>query len=97
MDKIIQIRLFTIRNKSDNTLIYAEGIDHSGFCSEFEIDPKWLEGDETLLSDAWYVNHHGMMAYSEEIRHLVDYNFAKIVFSTEEMYQFTDNYTLEKV
>lgn len=81
----MKIDVFTIRDKSNNELIYAEGTNAYGeYCSFFEIDGKWLSDDEkeTAGFDKMY---DGTYTYSEEVRFLIGCDFEKITFNLEEV------------
>lgn len=94
MKKLPTITLFTIRDKSDNSLIYAEGIDHDEFVSFFKIEQKWLDPEE--ITPGWQMRRDGTVSFSEEIRH-INGTYNKIIINTDERYSFTDNYTLKKI
>lgn len=96
----MKITLFTIREIGTGKLIYAEGIDHSEFCSNFAIDPKWFtpKDIEFMFNESsWYINRHGTYSFDEEIRHLSNYYFDKVEFLTNEQYEFINDFELKKV
>lgn len=79
----MKIDVFTIRDKSNNELIYAEGTSaYSEYCSFFELDGRWLTNQEKV-SAGLQRNHKGFYRFSEEVRFLVDCDFEKITFNLE--------------
>lgn len=79
----MKIDVFTVRNKSTNELIYAEGTScYNEYCSDFTIDGKWLTEAE---KSGWYKSYQGLYGFDREIRFLLDYEYEFIVFSMEEV------------
>jgi len=95
-----EINVFTIRLKEDNSIIYAEGVPHDELYSYFELDEKYFGDGEIkrILSQptAWEF-HNGKMKFKEEIRHLKNYYYDKILINTREKYIFTDEKTLRLI
>lgn len=81
----MKINVFTIRDKQTNELIYAEGVSHTEFCSDFLLALKWLtDNDLKNKNGSWYksINKYG---FKTEIRHLFNYEYDLIKFGLEEV------------
>lgn len=81
----MKIDVFTIRDKSNNELIYAEGTHADGeYSSFFKLDGKWLSEEEKQKAgfDEMYDKTY---RYSEEVRFLIGCDFEKITFNLEQI------------
>lgn len=95
----MKINIFTIRNKQTDEIIYAEGIDHAEFYSNFELDKQYFTEEEWgKLNNmgAWYISRE-QAHFDEEIRHLNNYSFEKIIFNTQEEYEFVSQTELKRI
>lgn len=96
----MKITLFTIREIGTKKLIYAEGIDHAEYYSDFELSPEWItEKDKEMIlgKGSWYEKRNGNYYFDEEIRHLANYSFEKIEFNVDEEYEFINDFELKKI
>lgn len=81
----MEVYVFTIRSKADNSLIYAEGSQHDEYHSHFSLAKKWLtEADLTQRNKAWQKTGDGYR-FNEEIRHLFDYEYDLVSFALEDI------------
>lgn len=76
----MEVYIFTIRNKKTKELIFAEGSQHDEYYSFFELEKHWINENE--LSGAWEESRN-KYSYNEEIRHLINSDFEKVVFNLE--------------
>ncbi len=76
----MQIKVFTIRDKKTNQLIHAEGVPHDEHYPNFKLDKKWLDKDEA--TEAWE-EHDNYYSFEEELRHITDEAYNKIIISLE--------------
>lgn len=95
----MKIDVFTIRDRKTKEIIHAEGVSHAEFYSNFELDKSYFTDEEwNKLNNLGAWNTRGNEAYfDEEIRHLTNYNFEKIVFNPYEEYEFISDTELKKV
>ena len=78
----MKICAFTIRNKDNGELIYAEGCVHSEYVSDFQLEPKWFGATDHLSASWTQVGNY--YYFNSEVRFLINYTFEKIVFKIEE-------------
>lgn len=89
----MSIYIFTIRDKKTKKMLHAESIQDSHCRPDFYLEPQYLtDKDRETLS---FYEYNGNYCYDEEIRHLLNYEFEKVIFSFEE-YVFDSETTLKK-
>lgn len=78
------INVFTVRSKADNSLIYAEGCQHSEYVSDFELSSEWLDADD-YLSESWHHDSDNNFTFQNEVRFLLSSTFKLVKFGIEEL------------
>lgn len=89
----MSIYIFTIRDKKTKKLLHAEGIIDYHCRPNFNLDSQYLTPKDR--DTVCFYEYNGKYCYDEEIRHLLNYEFEKVIFSLEE-YVFDSETTLKK-
>lgn len=90
------INVFTIRNKENNEIIYAEGVLDCDSGADFKIESKWISENDKIDGDFIldYRRDIDCYSFSENVDLLCQKSFEKILFSVEE-YTFDSLFSLK--
>lgn len=89
----MSIYIFTIRDKKTKKMLHAESVQDFHCQPNFNLDSQYLTNKD--LNTLCFYEYEGKYCYDEEIRHLLNYEFEKIIFSIEE-YIFDSESTLKR-
>ena len=87
----MKISVLTIRDKKTKELIHAQGaMDGAGeYYPQIDFKPEWFtdQQKETVLKNgAWtFSKYAGAYHFDEEVRHIEDRNFEKIIIAHEDI------------
>lgn len=92
------INVFTIRNKTTQEIIYAEGVLDCDTGSDFRLESKWITKEDKSI-DNFYLDYRQELdcySFSGDVDMLCQMNLKNICFSLEE-YEFDSLFSLKHI